>query len=86
MKILGAVLMVVGAFWCQVWWMAVVFAAGLILFALGIERSILEELQLVKAKLRDEAIRAAIQEYQAEQLQSTSDDKGNVNKQLGSEN
>jgi len=74
--------MLVGALYWQVCGMPAVFAGGLIVLAIGIERSILATLDTMQEKLRDKAIKTAIKEYQKAQTQPPPTDNGNANKQV----
>jgi hypothetical protein len=81
-KLIGGILMLVGALYWQVWWMPVIFTVGLIVLALGIEWAIIAKLDVVQEKLREQAIRGTIKEYQEEQSESEPDATGDANNRL----
>jgi hypothetical protein len=84
MKIPGGILMLVGAlYWHVCLWMPAVFTAGLILFALGIERGINAQLDAVQEKLREQAVNEAIKKHKEENAKREPDATGDANKTNG---
>jgi len=83
MKITGVILMLIGALYHQFCWMPAVLVAGLVVFVLGIERSILTKIETVQDALREQAVSTIIEQYQKEPSPPEPETSGDANKPAG---